>query len=154
METLVAIFADMPFWGWWAIAFVLLILEIMTGSTYLLWPAAAAILVGFADIWPLDGRWRVQLGLFAGVTIVLTLVAPKYARPWIDKARADHPHLNKRGDQKIGKHAVAAGAFNGGAGKVRFGDTVWLARCEADLADGAEVVISAVDGTTLLVEAV
>lgn len=151
MEGLIEFLTEMPFWMWWALALVLLVLEIMTGSTYLLWPAAAAVVVGVADVWPLDGRWRAQLGLFAGLTFALTLVAPKYAKDWINKARADHPHLNKRGDQKIGRKAVAVAAFEQGSGKVRYGDTVWLARAEQEIAEGASVVISGVEGATLVV---
>ena len=42
MPTLIALYAAHPFWVWMAAAAVLLALEIVTGSGYLLWPAVAA----------------------------------------------------------------------------------------------------------------
>ena len=61
----------MPFWYWFVLAAVLLIVEIATGTTYFLWPAAAATVVGFLDLWPLEGEWRLQLLVFAVVTVLL-----------------------------------------------------------------------------------
>ena len=60
----------MPFWYWWVLAVALLIIELITGSTYFLWPAIAAALVGFFDIWPLDGEWQIQLILLKAFQIL------------------------------------------------------------------------------------
>lgn len=153
MNMLIDFIATMPFWYWWVLAVVLLVLELATGSTYLLWPSAAAVLTGFADLWPMDGMWRAQLALFAGVTVVLSLAAPRYVRPWLQKIRADHPALNERGMQTEGRRARAEGPFANGQGKVRVGDSVWLAELEAGdaLDDGAQVLVVRAEGTKLIV---
>ncbi len=146
----------MPFWHWFVLAAVLLIVEISTGTTYFLWPAAAATVVGFADLWPLDGNWRLQLLIFAVVTVALTVYATPKVKPWLHKSQRDHLTLNERGAQKIGKRVKVETAFSSGEGRVRFGDTVWSAESEKgeNFDEGAEVEIVRVDGAKLYVKAV
>lgn len=148
-------FATMPFWYWWVLAAALLMVEIATGTTYFLWPATAAAVVGLADLWPLDGHWRAQLLLFAVITVVLTVFATPRVKPLLHKGQSDHLTLNERGAQKIGRRAIVDEAFVSGAGRVRFGDTVWAAESEGAVAfdKGAEVEIVRVDGVRLIVKA-
>ena len=143
----------MPFWYWFVFAVVLLIVEISTGTTYFLWPAAAASFVGLLDLWPLDGRWRVQLLIFAVVTVFLTVFATPKVKPWLHKSQKDHLTLNERGAQKIGKRVKVEEAFSSGEGRVRFGDSVWAAASEngENFEIGAEVTITRVDGSKLIV---
>lgn len=147
--------ASMPFWYWWVLAAALLMIEIATGTTYFLWPAAAAGVTGLADLWPLDGHWRAQLVLFAVVTVVLTVFATPRVRPFLQKGQQDHLTLNERGAQKIGRRVVVEETFVSGAGRVRLGDTVWAAESDsaAAFAKGAEVEIVRVDGAKLIVKA-
>ncbi|HNR75602.1 MAG TPA: NfeD family protein [Parvularculaceae bacterium] len=153
---MVEFLATMPFWYWFVFAVILLIVEISTGTTYFLWPAAAAVVVGFADIWPLDGAWRMQFVIFAVVTFLLTIFATPKVKPWLHKSQADHLTLNERGAQKIGKRVKVEEAFSAGEGRVRYGDSVWLAASEngANFDKGAEVEIIGVDGAKLFVKAV
>ncbi len=147
---------SMPFWYWFVLAVILLIVEISTGTTYFLWPAAAATVTGFADLWPLDGEWRLQLLIFAVVTVVLTVYATPKVKPWLHSSQKDHLTLNERGVQKVGKRVRVEEAFVAGQGRVRFGDTVWAAESEAgaNFDKGAEVEIVRVDGAKLMVKAV
>ena len=144
----------MPFWYWWVLAVVLLTIELMTGTTYFLWPAVSAVLVGLFDIWPLQDAWQIQLILFSGFTIALSIFAPPYVKPWLLKTRQDHLTLNQRGAQKIGKRATVDGVFENGVGKVRLGDTLWLAESVdgEDYAAGAQVEVTRSEGTKLFVK--
>lgn len=155
MEGFIDFLSTMPFWYWWVFAVVLLTIELMTGSTYFLWPAIAALVVGLFDIWPLDGQWQVQLIIFAALTIALSFFAPPYVKPWIQKTQADHLTLNERGAQKIGRRATVDETFTNGAGKVKLGDTLWLAESETgeDFNEGDHVVVSRAEGTKLFVKA-
>lgn len=155
MENLFDFLAAMPFWYWWVFAVVLLIIELMTGSTYFFWPAIAAVAVGLFAIGPLGGAWQMQLLVFAAVTIVLSIYAPSRVKPWLLRTQADHPTLNERGAQKIGRRATVDETFANGAGKVRLGDTLWLAESESgeDFAEGAQVVVTRAEGTKLFVKA-
>ncbi len=155
MDSFIEFISTMPFWYWWVFAIGLLTIELMTGSTYFLWPAISAALVGFFDIWPLDGAWQLQLILFAGFTIVLSVFAPPYVKPWLHKTQADHLTLNERGAQKVGRKATVDGGFVNGTGKVRYGDTLWIADSEngEDFPEGAQVEITRAEGTKLYVKA-
>ncbi len=156
MSDLVTFLAAMPFWYWWVLAVTLLIVEIMTGTTYVLWPAAAAVIVGIADMLFFDGQWELQLFLFAALTVLFTIFVTPYAKKWLHSVKTDHENLNKRGAQKVGQRAIVETAFVSGKGKVRYADTLWLAQSEegAAIAKGAEVEVTAVNGTTMVVRAV
>lgn len=155
MEGFIEFMQTMPFWYWWVLAIALLTIELMTGSTYFLWPAIAAVVVGFFDLWPLNEQWQIQLIIFAGITIALSIFAPPKVKPWIHRTQADHLTLNERGAQKIGRRATVDQTFSNGVGKVRYGDTLWLAESEngEDFAEGTQVVISAAEGTKVIVKA-
>lgn len=156
MDGLITFLSDMPFWYWWVLVLVFLVIELMTGSTYFLWPAAAALVSGFFDLGPLDGAWQLQLIVFAVVTIALSIIAPPYVKPWLHKSQADHLTLNERGAQKVGRRVTVDAGFSNGAGKVRLGDTLWLAESEngENFADGAVVEITRAEGVKLYVKAV
>ena len=151
MQAFIEFISTIPFWYWWVFAVALLVIELMTGSTYFLWPAAAAFVAG--AIAPIAG-WQIELLVFAVATTGLSIVAPKYVKPWIHKTQVDHQHLNERGAQKIGRRASVDETFVNGAGKVRLGDTLWLAESETgeDFAEGAQVVIARAEGTKLFVK--
>lgn len=156
MDGFIEFLHTMPFWYWWVFAIILLTIELMTGSTYFLWPAAAAVVTGVFDLWPLDGQWQLQLLIFATITVVLSIIAPRRVRPWLQRTQADHFTLNERGAQKIGRRATVDDAFENGTGKVRLGDTLWLAESEggADIAAGAQVEVVSAEGVKLVVKPV
>jgi membrane protein implicated in regulation of membrane protease activity len=143
----------MPFWTWFVLAVALLIVEISTGTTYFLWPAAAAAVVGLADMSMLAGEWRLQLIIFAVITLVLTVFATPKVKPWLQNSRKDHLSLNERGEQKIGQRVVVETDFSSGRGKVRYGDSLWLAESVSgeNFLAGAEVEITRVEGSKLVV---
>lgn len=155
MDAVFSYLETMPFWHWWVLAVLLLLIEIATGSTYFLWPATAAVAVGASDLWPFDGNWQAQLALFAVITILLIIFATPRVKPWLHKTRSDHLTLNERGEQKIGKRAVVDEAFANGGGRVKFGDTVWAAESASgeNFAKGAAVEIVRVDAAKLVVRA-
>ena len=155
MDSFIDFLSTMPFWYWWVFALALLVVELLTGSTYFFWPAIAAFAAGIIDIWPFDGEWQIQLIAFAAVTVVLSIFAPPYVKPWLNRTQADHLTLNQRGAQKIGRRVNVDQAFANGAGKVRLGDTLWLAESETgeNFAAGAEGEITRAEGTKLFVKA-
>ena len=155
MQAMIDFLSTMPFWYWWVFALVLLAIELMTGSTYFFWPAVAAVAAGLFDLGPLDGAWQLQLIVFSAVTIILSIVAPRYVKPWLHRTQADHMTLNERGAQKIGKRVTVDASFSNGAGKVQYGDTLWLAESETgeNFVEGTVVEITRTEGTKLYVKA-
>jgi len=133
---------------WLALALVLLIAEMASGTTYLLWPAAAAGLVGLLGfLVPLNGG--LELALFAALVIALTA----FGRPLVRNLRIAAPVLNDRMTQMVGARGVAAGDFANGVGAVKLGDTVWRATSEHPIAAGVEVEVIAIEGATVKVRA-
>ena len=63
------------------------------------------------------------------------------------------PLLNQRGQQMVGRQVVVTQAIEGGTGRVRCGDTDWLAQ-GPDAAAGARLTVTGSTGSTLIVDAV
>lgn len=155
MEQIITFLQDIPFWYWWVLAVILLLMEVMTGSTYLLWPASASVFTGLSAIWPLQNSWQGQCLVFTALTIALTLFAAPRVRPWLNRARQDHQLLNERGARKIGRKVSADGDFSNGVGKIRLDDTLWLAETDDhhNPVNGAALEITRVEGTKVYVKA-
>jgi hypothetical protein len=154
MDALTSLYETLRPWHWWAGSALLLILELVTGTTYLLWPAAALAVVGVIHISPLPIGLTGELMVFAVLTVLFSVFGDRFVRQrWF---RSDRPDLNRRALQLVGQTVVAAEGFIAGAGRVKYGDSVWPARLDAPSATpaGARLRIVAVDGVTLVVEPV
>ena len=136
---------------WIIIGVLLLILEVVTGTTYILWPAVAALVVGFiAFVLPLG--WEMQFLLFSILSTILLVVGHKYVRP---KMKGGEPSdLNDRARSMVGMRVKAIADFETGIGRVQVGDTQWRASINEGTAQaGQELRVMSVKGTTLQVEA-
>lgn len=152
MESLAAALEAIAAWHWFVLGLALLIAELVSGSTYLLWPAAAAWLVGLVMLF-LPIGWPAQLALFGLGTLVPALTAGRYVRGrWL--ARAGQTSLNENSARLIGVHAQALGDFVHGRGRLRLGDTVWQGQSGEAVADGDRVEVMSVEGSTLNVRPV
>jgi membrane protein implicated in regulation of membrane protease activity len=147
---MLAWFEQMQAWHWFALGLALLVAEIFTGTSYLLWPAAAAALTGFlAWIAPLSpiAAWTV----FAGLTLVLTVTGRRFVRGrWLNRGASEH--LNQRARSLIGQQALAESDFAAGFGRVKVADTAWRAQSEDAIAAGERVEIVGADAATLKVK--
>jgi len=151
MHALIELYTGHPFWVWMAVAAVLLAIEMMTGTGYLLWPAGAAAVV--ALITPLRLGSPVEIAVFAGLTLVGTLVARRY---WPNPLRPAGPDINDPHPRLVGSRGRAAGAFAAGHGRVFVDGKEWSAELEegGELPSGAEVKVTGVlSGACLKVKA-
>jgi inner membrane protein len=135
-------------WGWMALGVALAIAEIAAPGYFLIWLAAAALLTGLVAA-------ALPVGLEAEIMLFVVLCALALAagRRWVLRhpvVSAD-PLLNDRGGQLIGQSAVVTHVIEGGMGRVRHGDTEWLAR-GPDAAPGTRMRITESEGTVLVVE--
>lgn len=148
MDTLISLLNAMEPQHWLVLGLILLIAEMATGTTYLLWPAVAAFLTAaIAFIAPTG--WLVEVGIFAVLVMVLTYFGQPLVRQWRREGPATG--LNDRAATLIGRPGVVE-SFANGAGQVRVGDTNWRAVSDDTLEPGAAVQIVAVDGITLKVK--
>lgn len=135
----------------WAIFGILLLgLELITGTTYILWPAVAALIMA-AIVFVLPLGWELQFLLFFVLSTALLLVGHFYLRP---KVKGGEPSdLNDRGRAMIGQRVKAVSDFDIGRGRVHVGDTQWSAAMkEGDAKAGDELRVVKVKGATLWVE--
>ena len=137
---------------WMILGVLLLVLEVVTGTTYILWPAVAALIVGIiAFVLPL--AWEMQFLLFFILSGILLVVGHKFVRP---KMKGGEPSdLNDRARSMVGMRVKAVADFDTGLGRVQVGDTQWRASIQdGNPSAGAELRVISVKGTTLQVEAV
>jgi inner membrane protein len=134
-------------WLWFAIAVALFVLETAVPGIHFLWFGVAAGITGvIALVAPIDWHW--QLILFSMLAFATVFIVRRSG--YGDNAKSDEPSLNVRGAQYIGRTVLVEEAIRNGRGKVRVGDTIWVAEGEDALA-GAQVEVSGVNGTVLVV---
>jgi inner membrane protein len=137
----------LPWWVWASGAALLAVAELHAPGAYLIWialGAAVPAVVAAAS----DASLEAQLGSFA-VASVLSCVGGYFV--YRGRRHRQAP-LNQRDRSMIGSRGVVCEALVGGRGKVRLGDSVWLAE-GPELASGTPVVVRGVRGLTVVVEA-
>lgn len=139
-----------PHWVWVAIGLVLAMLELVVPGVYLIWFAAAALVTGLLTF-VLDLGVAVQVINFVSLSLIAAYSAKRFLR---DKPIvSSDPLMNNRGGRLIGQTAVVVQALDNGSGRIRHGDSEWIAR-GADIPVGTKVQIVGHAGSELLVEPV
>lgn len=135
--------------AWLLLSLALGILELVIPGVFLVFVAlaaavTAAILLAIPDL-PLAG----QLTSFALWSVLAVLVGRRW---YLDNpVESDDALLNDRSARLIGQHVLVIEAIAHGLGRVRVGDSVWLARGpETDA--GVHVRVADVDGAVLVIE--
>lgn len=137
--------------AWAAIALLLFAAETLAPGAFMLWMgfAAAAVFLGvlFVPGIPL----LAQVAAF----VVLSFVSIQVYRKWIrDKGRerqSDHPTLNRRAFQHVGRVVPLDQPIVAGRGRVKIGDAFWVVEGD-DLPVGTPVRVVDSDGVSLRVE--
>lgn len=138
------------FWYWWALAAVLLVLEMMLPGVVFLFLAIGAGTAGLFLLVMSDLSIELQLLTFAVVSVVAAVGLRKTLRrlQYIDSKPNS---LNARGDALIGRVIVLDGPILNGRGRVSLGDGSWSVT-GPDMVKGAKVRVKSVNGTELTVE--
>ncbi|MDZ4693139.1 NfeD family protein [Terricaulis sp.] len=133
---------------WLVLGLILLIAEMASGTTYLLWPAVAAFATALVSLLGAT-NWIAEVAIFAVLVIALTA----FGRPLVERWKRDGAAngLNERSTSLIGERGVVTD-FANGAGSVKVRDTIWRAVSEEALEAGQAVQIDSVDGVTLRVK--
>ncbi|MGA7116622.1 MAG: NfeD family protein, partial [Hyphomicrobium sp.] len=145
--------SSLGFWSWLVVALVLMALETIVPGVHFLWFGLAAFIVGLlvavagalgaAEAFP----FGVQLVVFALIAVATVFGVKRMTGA---SPSDHHPDINAPGSQFIGRIIVVEDAITGGRGKVRAGDSVWLAEGE-DAPAGTRVLVTGVNGTALVV---
>jgi inner membrane protein len=140
-----------PFWGWLAVGALFLAVEVVTGSGWLLWPAAAAAITALATL-VIPMNTAAAIALFGVLTIVTTYVGRRY----LVGGRPEAPDLNNPLQRLVGHRGEAVAAFDGEDGRVFVDGKEWSARLDGPgpVAAGAKLeVVEVLDGARLRVRA-
>jgi membrane protein implicated in regulation of membrane protease activity len=149
MDTLITLLMTLGPQHWLVLGLVLLIAEMASGTTYLLWPAVAAFLTALISLAGVT-NWIADVAIFAVLVIALTAFGRPIVQRWREQNNAEG--LNERSKTLIGTRAVIT-VFANGAGSAKIADTVWRVISDEALQPGQIVVIDSVDGATLKVKA-
>jgi len=127
----------MELWAIWLIAAgVLLVIEMMTLTFYLLWIAIGAIVAAVVDLFVADSFiWQVLLG--CAVVLVLTV----FTKPITRRFRASKGFKDAV-DGLIGRQGVVVETIEEGkAGIVKVGNETWSAVSDEHLERGDDVTV-------------
>ena len=148
MQGLSTYFVGFGAWNWLILAVLLFILETVVPGVHFLWFGLASVLVGALAL-ATGIAWQWQMIAFGIISVLTVFWVRRFYR--VEAAQSDLPDLNVRGQQYVGRSLVVEQAIQNGRGKVRAGDTVWLAE-GPDAPTGARVKVTASKGNVLVVE--
>ncbi len=137
-------------WVWAIGALFLAIIELHAPGMYLIWIAAGAGITALAAlVFALAPEG--QFIVFAASSPLACIAGYFVYRHALHRHRAE-PAPNQRERALIGARGVVAEPIRDGRGKIRLGNSVWLAE-GPDLPQGAPVVVKALRDTTVIVAA-
>lgn len=142
-------FEHIVFWHWWIAAGILLIIELSVPTFFFMWMGIAAVLVGLMLLVVPGMPLELQLVMF----VVLSLATIIMWRRYREKNRpvSDHPLLNQRGQQYVGRVFTLDEAIVNGTGKVSVDDSTWRVK-GLDMPVGNKVKVVDTEGVVLVVE--
>lgn len=140
----------LPWWVWVTLAAALGLAELHAPGAYLIWLAVGAAVTAFAHAaWGLSLEG--QIACFAAASAASCLAGYfVYLRLYRSRTVDDMP-LNQKDLALLGARGAVCVAIVNGQGKVRLGDSVWLAQ-GPNLPEGTPIVVKGVRGTAVLVE--
>lgn len=139
MDALLDFLSGLSVWHWLVLGIVLMAIEVAVGTFDLLWVGVGAFLTAlFALLAPLPaGGWAGQLTFF-GIVALAFVASGRTVFRGLRNRTVSHPNLNDRLAGMVGQHGRSVSAFEDGAGKVKVGDTVWLAEAGDASAIGSD----------------
>lgn len=135
-------------WLWLGLGLVLAIAEVIIPGVFLIWLAGAAIITGVLT-WLVPIGLPLEIVLFAVLSIVSVFIGRNYLRA--NPIEPADPKMNDRGARAVGETVVVTHAIDGGSGRVKLGDSEWLAR-GPDAEPGTRMRVAGADGAVLVVE--
>lgn len=138
-------------WHWLILGVLLLILEVLGASGFLLGLAVASLVVAGVVALGVVDSWSYQLLLFALLGIGCTVLYWRLFRSF--NRYSDEPLLNDRAAQLIGRKFILAQDLDHGQGRVQVGDTLWKAEADTTLTAGTQVEVYASEGMVIKVRA-
>jgi len=142
---------EIVFWNWWVVALILLVIELLAPGFYFLWMAASGFVTGLL-LWLMPALdIKLQIFIFSVLSMVSVIAWKLYGKK--HPITTDHPLLNKRGQQYIGRVFSLYQPIENGEGKIKVDDSIWKVHGE-DCDIHTKVKVTAIRGTVFDVEKV
>jgi membrane protein implicated in regulation of membrane protease activity len=138
-------------WHWLIFGVVMIVVEMLAPGIVFLWIGIAAIVTGLIFAVLQSVPWQYQLVVFGVLAPLSIYCGRRFVRS--REQPTDHPALNRRGAQYVGRSYRLAQPLQDGNGKLVIDDTQW-ALSGPDLPAGTMVKVVGLDGTRLVVEVV
>ncbi len=119
-------FFQLSYWHWWMFAIALLVLEFLsigTVGSFFLWPAIAAVAIGFLTLLFPMLTVEYQILILAMVSVVSVVIGRAYLGK--HPLSSDEPYLNRRGAELVGRTFPVSEAIVNGMGRIRVDDGSW-----------------------------
>ncbi len=140
---------DPAFWHWLILGVLFILLEVFAPGLVFVWLGVAGLLIGLVvAVFP-EMAWQYQVLLFAGLALVSVVLGRRAMNRQAEPE--DHPTLNRRGLQHVGKAYPLHTPIANGRGKIKAGDTFWQVTGPT-LPAGTTVEVTGADGVTLTVK--
>ncbi len=117
---------QLSYWHWWILAAALLMLEFLaigTFGSFFLWPAIAAVTIGFLTLLFPMLSVEYQILILAMVSIISVVIGRVYLGK--HPLSTDEPFLNLRGAELIGRTYYVNDAIVNGIGRINVDDGSW-----------------------------
>ena len=141
---------EIIFWYWWVFAVFMLAIEILAPGFFFLWLSVSGAIVGAVLFLFPSIDTEIQLIIFSVLSIVSVLLWRHYGLQ--NPAETDHPLLNKRGAQYIGRTFSLIEPIENGRGKIKVDDSIWTVLGD-DCPLETKVEVTDVKGTLFEVKA-
>jgi membrane protein implicated in regulation of membrane protease activity len=140
--------SPVDYWHWWILGGILLLAEVFVSGFLFLWLAIAAGVVGLALLLFPGMDWKIQLTIFAVLSVASIAWFRHYQRA--HPRVTDQPELNRRSRQYIGRTFTLEEPIVNGMGTLHVDDSTWRIMGE-DTPAGENVTVVDVEGVLLKV---
>lgn len=136
---------------WMLVGLIFVFLELFMPGVYLVWFGLSAFVMGGSTLF-IEMPLTDQLVWFAFVSAIFAVIGWRvYGRVIKEtKVPVGYEHLNDSAATHVGRVYPLTEDVVDGRAKVKVGDTVWLAACDAPLKAGTAVVVTGVENGVIL----
>ncbi|CCQ72234.1 NfeD family protein [Magnetospira sp. QH-2] len=141
-----ALLSQLTFWHWLIIGVALIVLEIFAPGLVFLWMGLAGLVMGGMLFMMPHLVWEQQILIFSGLSLLIVIIGRKVVN--VHPVESDHPTLNRRGHQYVGRVFTLNEPIVNGLGRIHVDDTMWKVT-GPNLPEGTRVKVIAADGVLL-----
>jgi len=136
----------LEFWHWWALALIFVVIEALILSGVFVAFAIAGLVTGMAFYYYPELDWRLQLVIFATVTVITLFIIRALFSDWLNENAKSHSSSS----EMIGKDLVLKQPIQNGFGEIEIDGKNWALK-GPNLKAGTEVRVIGVDSYFLKV---